>query len=218
MAPERPFEEKLNKWNWGAFVLNWVWCIGNMGFRNGGFKAFLMFVPGVNLVMLFLLGARGNRWAWKVYSEEVYSGEIYKGEQENLKSQEDFLQTQKIWSRVGLGVLIIIPTFIILILMVVMTLFRQSEPFELSLQTVSQHPAAQIALGEPVVFDGWFISGSINLANDTGSVDLTYDVSGPIASGSVRFMGTLSDEIWHIDHHQLTITLPGTVIDLGKGQ
>src|SRR5450830_1204686 len=51
---------ELDHWNWGAFLLNWVWGIG-----NNTFIALLMFVPGVNIVMLFVLGVKGSEWAWR---------------------------------------------------------------------------------------------------------------------------------------------------------
>ncbi|MBT4890616.1 MAG: hypothetical protein HON65_13795, partial [Rhodospirillales bacterium] len=73
--------DHLHKWSWGAFALNWIWGLG-----NGVYIALLMFVPGVNLVMPFILGAKGNLWAWQ------------KG---NWDSEQDFLRTQKIWNRVG---------------------------------------------------------------------------------------------------------------------
>src|SRR5688572_15696630 len=51
---------ELDRWSWGAFLLNWIWGLG-----NSTYIALLMFVPFVNLVMIFVLGARGNAWAWK---------------------------------------------------------------------------------------------------------------------------------------------------------
>src|ERR1019366_10250458 len=38
---------ELDRWNWGAFLLNWIWGIG-----NNTFIALLMFVPVVNIVAL----------------------------------------------------------------------------------------------------------------------------------------------------------------------
>src|SRR5690348_2738425 len=51
---------EIRGWNWGAFLLNWIW-----GAANGVYIAFLMFVPLVNVVMIFVLGAKGNEWAWR---------------------------------------------------------------------------------------------------------------------------------------------------------
>ena len=46
---------ELKGWNWGAFLLNWIWGIG-----NSTYIALLMFVPFVNIVMFFMLGAKGH--------------------------------------------------------------------------------------------------------------------------------------------------------------
>ena len=51
---------ELDRWNWGAFLLNWIWGLG-----NNTPVALLMFIPVVNLVMLFELGAQGSKWAWR---------------------------------------------------------------------------------------------------------------------------------------------------------
>src|ERR1700684_1721859 len=51
---------EIDRWNWGAFLLNWIWGVG-----NNTFIALLIFVPLVGLVMPFVLGAKGSRWAWR---------------------------------------------------------------------------------------------------------------------------------------------------------
>ena len=65
-------------WNWGAFFLNWIWGIGNKTYI-----ALLMFIPFVNIVMLFMLGAKGNEWAWK---------------NREWESVEQFKKVQKAWA------------------------------------------------------------------------------------------------------------------------
>jgi len=51
---------EIDRWNWGAFLLSWIWGIG-----NNTFIALLTFVPVVGFFMPFVLGAKGNAWAWK---------------------------------------------------------------------------------------------------------------------------------------------------------
>src|SRR5580658_4147854 len=51
---------ELDRWNWGAFLLNWIWGIG-----NNTFIALLTLVPGVGVIMMFVLGAKGSGWAWR---------------------------------------------------------------------------------------------------------------------------------------------------------
>ena len=76
---------ELDNWSWGAFFLNWIWGLG-----NSTYIALLMFVPFVNLVMIFILGARGNAWAWK---------------NRQWRDVEHFKRVQKAWALWGLVVL-----------------------------------------------------------------------------------------------------------------
>jgi len=70
--------QELTGWNWGAFFLTWIWGIG-----NSTFIAFLTFIPFVNIVMIFVLGAKGNEWAWQ---------------NKRWNSIEHFKKVQKLWA------------------------------------------------------------------------------------------------------------------------
>lgn len=72
---------EINKWNWGAFLLHWIWGIG-----NNTYIAFLALIPFVNIVMMFVLGAKGNKWAWQ---------------NKKWQSVEHFRQVQKKWAMWG---------------------------------------------------------------------------------------------------------------------
>lgn len=67
-------------WSWGAFGFNWVW-----GIFNSTFIALLMFIPVVNFVMPFVLGAKGREWAWR---------------NQRWDSYEHFDRVQRLWSKV----------------------------------------------------------------------------------------------------------------------
>lgn len=74
----------IRGWNWGAFLLSWIW-----GISHSVWISLLCFVPLVNIVMVFVLGARGNEWAW---------------ENGRWDSIEHFKRTQGNWALWGLGV------------------------------------------------------------------------------------------------------------------
>jgi hypothetical protein len=78
---------ELSGWNWGAFFLSWIWGIG-----NNTWIAFLTFIPIVNFVMIFVLGAKGNEWAWQ---------------NKRWESTEHFKKVQKIWAIWGLVLFLI---------------------------------------------------------------------------------------------------------------
>jgi hypothetical protein len=75
---------EIRGWNWGAFLLTWIW-----GLAHGVWISLLCFIPFVNIVMWFVLGAKGNEWAWQ------------KGK---WLSIEHFKRTQRNWAWWGLGV------------------------------------------------------------------------------------------------------------------
>ena len=69
-------------WNWGAFFLNGIWGIGNKTYI-----ALLAFVPILNVFMMFFLGLKGNRLAWK---------------NKEWESVEHFKSAQRKWNVAGL--------------------------------------------------------------------------------------------------------------------
>lgn len=77
--------EEIRGWNWGAFLLNWIWGIGNKVWIS-----LLCFVPFVNWVMPFVLGAKGNEWAWQ---------------SKDWNNIEHFKKTQRAWMWWGVGIL-----------------------------------------------------------------------------------------------------------------
>ena len=71
------------KWNWGAFFMTWIWGLGNKTY-----VALLGLIPVVNLVMAFILGAKGNEWAWK---------------NKKWESVDQFTRIQRMWTAFGWG-------------------------------------------------------------------------------------------------------------------
>lgn len=73
---------EIKKWNWGAFMFNIFWGVGNRTYLP-----LLCLIPFFNIVWVFICGAKGNEWAW---------------EKGNYTSSEEFLKVQDTWSRAGL--------------------------------------------------------------------------------------------------------------------
>ena len=66
-------------------MMNWIWGIGNKVWIS-----LLCFIPFVNWVMPFVLGAKGNKWAWQ---------------SKTWNSIEHFKKTQRTWKRWGVALL-----------------------------------------------------------------------------------------------------------------
>ena len=162
---QNPLPPELRGWNWGAFFLNWVW-----GLAHNTWIALLMFVPGVNIVMLFVLGAKGNAWAWA---------------NNEWRDVEHFKRTQRIWARVGIGAFFGIPLLFGVIFAAIMMAFNSSDPYRLTVDYLSDHPQLEQPLGLPVSPSGWWTTGNIDLTNDEGWAELSFEVEGRKANGTV---------------------------------
>jgi len=73
-------------WSWGAFLWNWIWAI-----FNNTWIGLLALIPGVNIVMIFVLGVKGREWAWK---------------NKQWESVEHFNRVQRKWSVWGIGLVL----------------------------------------------------------------------------------------------------------------
>lgn len=73
---------EVKGWNWGAFMYNIFWGIGNKTYLP-----LLMLIPIFNIVWIFVVGFKGNEWAWQ------------KGD---YKDVETFKAVQATWNRAGL--------------------------------------------------------------------------------------------------------------------
>lgn len=72
----------LNKFNVGAFFFGWFW-----GACNRVWIALIGLIPIVNIVMMFVLGFKGNQWAWE--------------QQKDYTAPEDFDESQSKWANAG---------------------------------------------------------------------------------------------------------------------
>lgn len=100
------FPEELKRFNWGAFLLNWIW-----GLWHKKYITLLYFVACIipvlgPLAISIWFGVAGNRWAWK---------------SKNWESIEQFNEIQRNWVKlwfilVVLGMIFTIKIFIILAL------------------------------------------------------------------------------------------------------
>ena len=86
---------EITGWNWGAFLLSWIW-----GVSNRVWISLLFFIPYVGFLIVFVLGAKGNEWAWR---------------NRQWDSIEHFRRTQRKWAWWGLIVWMVFVIIIIII-------------------------------------------------------------------------------------------------------
>ena len=68
----------IKGWSWGAFLLNWVWAIGNKTWIG-----LLAFFPYIGFIVAIVLGFKGREWAWQ---------------NKRWESVEHFQEVQRKWS------------------------------------------------------------------------------------------------------------------------
>jgi hypothetical protein len=184
VEPEIPPE--IGGWNWGAFLLNWIWGIG-----NNTYIALLTLVPVVGFVMIFVLGAKGNRWAWK-------NG--------RWDSVEQFKRVQRRWAIAGLVVWLGGAALFGAINSGVFLLLKNSEAYQLSVAKLQASSAAVNVLGAPIAAGTPF--GSIKLSGSDGTAELNFSATGTKAKGTVYVDAVKKDGVWSIT--RLTLKVDGS--------
>lgn len=86
--------QPLKKWNWGAFILPFWWCL----FSYCYWQMILCLIPYVNIVWRFIVAAKGNDWSWKTGK---------------WKDVEYFNGTQRLWNKVGLIFVIVLASIVV---------------------------------------------------------------------------------------------------------
>lgn len=174
---DTPIPARLDRWNWGAFFLNWIWGVG-----NSTYIALLMFVPFLNIIMIFVLGAKGSKWAWK---NRVWEDEAH------------FVKTQRNWARAGLVVFIGVILFVPMMFLTITGAMKNSEAYKDSMREIRQDVRVIAELGKPIE-PGLMLTGSINLNDADGSAELSIPVTGSKCSGTVISKATKEGGVWDI--------------------
>lgn len=184
--PPQGGRERIGGWSWGGFLLNWIWGVG-----NNTYIALLTFVPFVGpLVMPFVLGAKGNAWAWR-------NG--------RWDSVEHFRRVQRRWAMWGFA---IVTAIVCLFGAGVGALFyatTNSEAYKMGVARLQGNRAAVVVLGAPI--SAGYPTGSISLAGAAGRAALEFSATGSKASGRVALQARKEDGAWSLT--SLTLLVDG---------
>lgn len=191
LPPDIPPE--LDRWNWGAFLLNWIWGIG-----NGTFIALLMFVPVANVVMPFVLGAKGSQWAWR---------------NKRWQSVEHFRRVQRLWAIWGVIAWVGWIAVVAAIFISVMQGLKHTEAYEMALARLRANGEAMQALGAPI--SAGYPWGTIQMSGPNGKADFSVSVTGQKTSGTLYLDATKDFGKWRINRIELEIDGRAERINLG---
>ena len=187
---------EVDRWNWGAFLLNWIWGIG-----NNTLVALLALVPVVNLVVMVILGAKGSEWAWR---------------NKRWESVEQFRRVQRNWAIAGVIVWVAVIGLAVASAFALVTILRDSEVYRMALTRVQANEEAMRILGAPI--DGGFPMGSIDISGSSGEAQLAIPVEGRQSKGTVYVEATRSMGQWRLDRIELEVDGQEKRIDLDSGR
>lgn len=111
--------DEIRHWNWGAFLLPFWW-----GIFNRVWIMLVGFIPIADVIMPFILGAKGNEWAWQ---------------KKRWDSIEHFQSTQRTWAKWGIGLAIVLPLLFIIIIGIIFVI-----------DTLSQGPTTNVPPPPPL--------------------------------------------------------------------
>jgi len=183
---------EIGRWNWGAFLLNWIWGIG-----NNTFIALLTFVPFVGLVMPFVLGAKGNAWAWR------------NGRWDSIAH---FKHVQRLWAIWGVVIWLGAVVLFGGIFGGVFYLLKSSEAYQLGVTRLQGNAEAVNALGAPISTGTPF--GKISINGSSGEAALEFSVTGSKATGRLFLEAHKKEGVWSLTSFKLKIDGRDDVIDL----
>jgi hypothetical protein len=183
---------EIDRWNWGAFFLHWIWGIG-----NSTWLALLMFVPCVGLVMPFVLGARGSAWAWR---------------NRRWESVEAFKATQRTWAIWGAVVWATLIALFGAMFVAIMVMMKNSEPYQMAVAAVHADPQAPALLGEPI--STGYPSGELREVSLGGYAQMQIPIKGPKGRGTVYMQATRKLGRWTLDEAYLQMRGQDQRVDL----
>jgi hypothetical protein len=162
----------IKRWNWGAFVFGWIW-----GIFNSVWIALLTLIPFVNIVMIFVLGAKGNQWAW----EKSESTDV-----------DAFLRFQRKWNiaaAVWAGFIVLIFVVIMAILGPMVYDMNYGKSKEQIMASLNNIPEVVEVLGAPVEKDSFMnfstISKTLRNGSSASLLILNFEAKGSKTKGHV---------------------------------
>jgi hypothetical protein len=183
----------LRGWNWGAFLLTWIWGVG-----NATYLSFLVFVPVAGiLVMPFVLGAKGDEWAWR-------NG--------TWRSVGHFRRVQRRWAIGGAVFWVATAVLAVLPILGVQLVLTSSEPYRLGMEAIAADARVADRLGRPI--GGGTAQGSVEVSGGDGRADLTFPVTGPGGGGRAALTARRTLGAWTITALGVRIERGSDVIDV----
>jgi Cytochrome oxidase complex assembly protein 1 len=186
---------EINRWNWGAFLLNWIWGIGNQTYI-----ALLALIPGFGFIWMLVLGAKGSAWAWR-------NG--------RWDSVEHFKRVQRKWAIWGAIIWIAVPALFGAGIGGIFFGLKHSAAYEMAVAKLQADPVAVNVLGSPISTGTPY--GEISVDGSSGKAELSFSATGPKAAGVVFVEAVEKEGVWSITRLAFKLNDSDKVIDLLGG-
>jgi hypothetical protein len=186
---------EINRWNWGAFLLNWIWGIGNQTYI-----ALLALIPGFGFIWMLVLGAKGSTWAWR-------NG--------RWDSVEHFKRVQRKWAIWGAIIWIAVPALFGAGIGGIFFGLKHSAAYEMAVAKLQADPVAVNVLGSPISIGTPY--GEISVDGSSGKAELSFSATGPKAAGVVFVEAVKKEGVWSITRLAFKLNDSDKVIDLLGG-
>lgn len=175
----KQFPPGVRGWSWGAFLMTWVWGIGNNTYR-----AFWIFVPIVNIVMWIALGIRGREWAWR---------------NRHWQSVAAFNRTQRKWAIAGFIITALSLIIWLTSIAVVFHALNNGRPTELAIEIMQHDTKFKRLIGSPIEKTG-LAKGNIHVTGTGGNAFIYFPVQGASAKGTIKLIACKAKGEWYINH------------------
>jgi hypothetical protein len=111
-----------------------------------------------------------------------------------------------LWILVFIGVLVVIGCVALCLGVFALLLRMGQEPYQMAVDKVTKDAQVKGQLGEPIEVASWFPRGSVNLTNDHGDANLTFQIRGPKGKASVNVVARKITGKWGLT--SLDVTYP----------
>lgn len=176
-GPASVVPREIRRWNWGAFLLNWIWGLGNRSY-----VALLVFVPLFGFVMMFILGAKGSTWAWQ---------------NRRWDSIEQFRASQRRWAWWGLAAWIVGPLLVFGSFLATLSSLRDADVYKLAVAQLESSTELRELVGAPI--ETGLPMGSFSVSGPRGTASLSFAVTGPRGKGTAFVEARKELGLWKLD-------------------
>lgn len=153
---------EIRGWNWGAFLLNGIWGLGNTTY-----VALLVLIPFFGIAMPFVLGAKGNEWAWQ---------------NQRWTSVAHFKATQRKWARWGVGLWLVFGLAVAGLFVGITSALKDSEPYRHASALLKRDLRVAARYGFPL--STGLPSGSFKISGPDGTASMQFSVEGFMGEGT----------------------------------